>query len=320
MTMRHRKRSTERITVIRRNSGKRRAKQSNTKRKNEPLRPKEQRQMLQLVICGSIFVLVVAVKLLLPSHMAQINQMLSGAMERNMDVKAVFSAIGGAFSDEKELEDTMKEVYQAVLKPQDVPQPQEIGAVDSNTAGAMEMLRQYRIVEAIQDQRALGEQTEVEALQVSSLAYVLYSDQNLPDCVSMEQAILDFSYRTPVVGELSSGFGYREHPVEGEDRFHYGIDIAADVGTDVVSFADGVVTAVGESSSYGKYCIVRHSDDYFTLYAHCSRITASSGTAVVMGEKIAEVGETGMATGPHLHFELQCSGTYLNPIYYVSTV
>ena len=84
--------------------------------------------------------------------------------------------------------------------------------------------------------------------------------------------------------------------------------------------ADGTVTAVGESSSYGKYCIVAHQGGYTTLYAHCSRVTASSGTAVQRGQKIAEVGETGMATGPHLHFELQRDGVYLNPIYYVATV
>ena len=107
--------------------------------------------------------------------------------------------------------------------------------------------------------------------------------------------------------------------MEGEERFHYGVDLAADAGTAGACFADGTVTAVGESSSYGKYCMVRHSGGYDTLYAHCSRVTVSSGAAVSKGEKIAEVGETGMATGPHLHFELHRNGVYLNPIYYVST-
>ena len=87
-----------------------------------------------------------------------------------------------------------------------------------------------------------------------------------------------------------------------------------------MSIEHGTVTAVGESSSYGKYCIVAHEGGYSTLYAHCSRVTASSGTAVKRGQKIAEVGETGMATGPHLHFELQKDGVYLNPIYYVAAV
>ena len=104
------------------------------------------------------------------------------------------------------------------------------------------------------------------------------------------------------------------------DRFHfvhYGVDLAANEGTEILCFADGTVIVVGESSSYGKYCMVEHAGGYSTLYAHCSRITVSSGAAVKEGQKIAEVGETGVATGPHLHFELQKNGTYLNPIYYV---
>ena len=191
----------------------------------------------------------------------------------------------------------------------------------------MDALREQRekaLVSETTEEQALteaqaGEQTSQSPTEVSTLAYVLYSDKNLPEDVSLEQAILDFDYCTPVSAPLSSTFGYREHPVEGEERFHYGVDLAADTGTAVVCFADGTVTAVGESSSYGKYCMVRHSGGYDTLYAHCSRVTVSSGAAVSKGEKIAEVGETGMATGPHLHFELHRNGVYLNPIYYVST-
>ena len=153
---------------------------------------------------------------------------------------------------------------------------------------------------------------------MSTLAYILYSDQNLPENVSMEQVVLGFDYQTPLTGTVSSSFGYREHPTEGEEKFHYGLDIAADSGAAVSCFADGTVTAVGESSSYGRYCIITHDSGYRTLYAHCSRITVSSGQQVSAGEKVAEVGETGMATGPHLHFELQHGGTYLNPVYYVS--
>ena len=77
------------------------------------------------------------------------------------------------------------------------------------------------------------------------------------------------------------------------------------------------MTAVGESNSYGKYLIVAHEGGYATLYAHCSAVTVSSGSAVEKGQEVAKVGETGIATGPHLHFELHDGSTYLNPIYYV---
>ena len=132
----------------------------------------------------------------------------------------------------------------------------------------------------------------------------------------MEQAILGFDYCTPVQGTLTSDFGYREHPTEGEERFHYGVDLAADEGAAIAAFADGTVYATGESSSLGRYIMLQHEGGYITLYAHCSKVTATGGQ-VSMGDKIAEVGSTGLATGPHLHFELHDGSLYLNPIFYV---
>ena len=135
--------------------------------------------------------------------------------------------------------------------------------------------------------------------------------------VNMEQVLLNFDYTAPVQGTLTSGFGYRYHPIEGGERFHYGIDLAAPEGTDIVCFADGTVTAVGESNSYGRYCMISHPGGFLTLYAHCSRVTALSGSEITRGEKIAEVGSTGEATGAHLHFELRQGNIWLNPVYYV---
>lgn len=288
-------------------------------------------QLAQLVICGCLFVLLVAVKLLLPGRMEQIGQVLSGAMERNMDVQAVFSALGRAFSGESGVGDAADEVYRAVFHPE---AGETAGARETSAAlllpeedGAMRHLKNGRTAAAetgggpageAAEQLATEAGTEAAPEQAASLAYILYSDQNLPENVSMQQAILDFDYCVPVSGTVSSGFGYRDHPVEGEERFHYGLDLAADTGTEIHCFADGTVTAVGDSSSYGKYCVVSHAGGYSTLYAHCSRVTAVSGAEVHKGEKIAEVGETGVATGPHLHFELQQNGTYLNPVYYVA--
>ncbi len=105
--------------------------------------------------------------------------------------------------------------------------------------------------------------------------------------------------------------------MEGGNKFHYGVDLAAETGTDVLAFADGEVYASGESSTLGNYIMLQHQGGYMTLYAHCSRITAAGGS-VKMGDKIAEVGDTGLVTGPHLHFELHEGELYLNPIYYVA--
>ena len=281
--------------------------------------------MIRLVACGTVFVLLVAAKLALPARMERFNAKLAEVLSRNMDVQAVFSAVGRGIAGDGS--GAAEEVYQAVFH----PEASGGAAVETALAmpdelPAMDMLREYQtaLPDTVPKEETTSEaqpaQESPTQTEVSTLAYVLYSDKNLPEDVSLEQVILDFDYCTPVCGTISSPFGYREHPVEGEERFHYGVDLAADTGTTVSCFADGTVTAVGESSSYGKYCIVTHSGGYTTLYAHCSHITVSSGAEVARGEKIAEVGETGMATGPHLHFELHQNGAYLNPIYYVSSV
>lgn len=309
--------------------------------KTDALSAAERLRLIRLVTCGGIFVLLVAAKLLLPGKMAAVNEALSGALEKNLDVREVFSAVGQAVSGE---DGGWENVYQAVFGPSQEESP----ALETSAAADLETAEEpSQGLEALQTsggevgwelpddwafpepdspdgtlaaqtgQTEAGASTEADG-DVETLAYVLYSDQNLPEDVSMEQAILGFDYCTPVMGVVSSSFGYREHPVEGEERFHYGLDIAADTGTDIGCFADGTVTAVGESSSYGKYLMVDHGGGFTTLYAHCSKILVSSGTAVREGQAIAQVGETGVATGPHLHFEIHRDGVYLNPIYYVS--
>ena len=306
----------------------------------------EKRRLAQLVACGSIFVLLVAVKLLLPGRMAQMNARLTGMLEQNIDVQGVFSAVGRAVSGEADVSVALQDMYQAVFEPQESPAveasaPAGGEAVAPRLPAAIEPLRAFRIgtgssdgwldlptAETEETGQAAGTDPAAETAETaaqggaeaSTLAYVLYSDRNLPDNVCLEQALLGFDYCTPVMGTLTSDFGYREHPVQGEERFHYGLDIAAAAGTEISCFADGTVTAVGESSSYGKYITVSHRGGFSTLYAHCSRILAASGVSVKEGDAIAEVGETGVATGPHLHFELHQGSQYLNPIYYVSLV
>ena len=76
---------------------------------------------------------------------------------------------------------------------------------------------------------------------------------------------------------------------------------------------------VGDSNLLGKYLTIYHDNGVETLYAHCSKILAAAGATVKKGDSIAEVGSTGVSTGPHLHFEIHLNGIYLNPIYYVDT-
>ena len=268
--------------------------------------------LLRLMICGGVFVLLVAAKLLLPEKMAAFNQKLSAAMTESMDVQAVFSAVGDLFAQKgTTVSEAADDVYQAVFHSKTAAEKTVAGG---SAALSLSELRNWKNQsQARETVPPAGD----EVSQGEAADLVLYSDEDLPENVSMRQVILGFDHESPVKGVLSSNFGYREHPVEGEERFHYGVDLAADTGTAIACFADGTVTAVGDSSSYGKKCTGTHANGCATLYAHCSRISVSAGSAVKEGEKLGEVGETGMATGPHLHFELQKDGVYLNPVYYV---
>ncbi len=120
----------------------------------------------------------------------------------------------------------------------------------------------------------------------------------------------EFTY--PLKGEITSAFAERQDPVSGEADYHLGIDIAG--SCDIVAAKDGVVESVREGSSYGKYIKIRHTDSLETLYAHCSEISVTEGERVRAGQHIATAGDSGRATGVHLHFEVRVNGECVDPM------
>ena len=173
---------------------------------------------------------------------------------------------------------------------------------------------------AVSRQGGLGDAINDAYIAVFGIAEPSESSEasDTPADAVLTQEILHFAYAPPVEGTPGSPFGWRDHPIYGDHRFHYGLDFEAETGTVIRAFAAGTVSAVGESSELGKYVTVVHEGGYETLYAHCDRVTASAGQQVQLGDPIAQVGETGLATGPHLHFELHRDIYYLDPIYYVA--
>jgi len=117
----------------------------------------------------------------------------------------------------------------------------------------------------------------------------------------------------PTRGWLSSYFGKRKSPFTGRTVMHEGLDIAANTGTPVVATADGIVARVEYSSAYGNTVVVDHGYGYQTLYAHNSRNLVKVGQRVKRGERIAQVGNTGVSTGSHLHYEVHLNGVPINP-------
>lgn len=122
--------------------------------------------------------------------------------------------------------------------------------------------------------------------------------------------------KTPVDGaRISSGFGMRYHPVLGYTRMHKGIDFAVPVGTPVMAAGSGVVQIAGRLGGYGNYLRINHGNGYSTAYGHLSRLAPGihSGSRVHQGQIVAYSGNTGLTTGPHLHYEILVNGDQVNP-------
>jgi len=141
-----------------------------------------------------------------------------------------------------------------------------------------------------------------------------HGDYYTPDGLSVRKAFL----RSPIAySRVSSGFSSsRFHPILKKWRSHKGTDFAAPVGTKVRATADGTVDFVGREGGYGKVIKINHQGKYTTVYGHLSAFESGlhSGQRVAQGETIGYVGQTGLATGPHLHYEFKVNGQQRNPM------
>lgn len=249
--------------------------------------PQQGKRAWQVIVCGVLFVALIALKLVMPGHLSTLRGTLGQWLVHEADFISAFSALGRAAGGGADWDDSLSEAYVAVF-------------------GGEQKAREVS-----------GELLGVSVAEPGTASSL--PQRALPSLAVGEQRILGFSYVSPLSGTMTSNFGWRDDPNGGGECFHYGVDIAGEEGADVACFADGSVGAVGESTILGRYVTVNHAGGFSTLYAHCSAITASAGQSVQRGEIIAKVGATGNATGPHLHFEVHDGNEYLNPVYYVAS-
>lgn len=126
-----------------------------------------------------------------------------------------------------------------------------------------------------------------------------------------------FSWPLPHRSRITSGYGNRIHPVTKLRSFHNGIDLSAPKNTRINASMSGKVHFAGYKRISGNTVILKHQDNYFTVYAHCTKITVKIGQSVKSGDMIATVGRTGRTTGSHLHFSIKKGETYLDPLRYL---
>lgn len=317
-------------------------------RKQPGLSRKEKVRLTQLAICLVLFLTVFLGKGIFPQKIAGLQSRLLSVLTADTDFRQAFSQLGESLSGQgpvlEEIGQFCVEVFGGgvsvelpqdpsmaeadflnrksdpdqlaahYLRTADMPQSwlsdaQEDGAGEEETVSA-------------QPQQA-AQETAQEPQSVPAVGTVLlsanYTGTPLPENYTMDQLSLGaLETMNPITGHLRSTYGYRDHPVDGEYKFHNGVDIGGQEGDPIHAFAAGTVDYIGENDTHGLYLQIDHGNGVKTFYAHCSNLLVSKGQTVAMGDTVALVGSTGVATGPHLHFEIKCAGIHVDPAYYVT--
>lgn len=156
--------------------------------------------------------------------------------------------------------------------------------------------------------------------KIERLTEKIYSVKSLlliADSLSMSiEELSDYPIISPIKKpkRISSGFGMRKHPIHNRRQFHTGIDIPQVKGTPVYSTGNGIVSRKGYNADYGYFIEIQHAGGFHSFYAHLSKTMVNVGDLVEITQQIACVGNTGVATGSHLHYEVRKGSRYLNPI------
>ncbi len=165
-----------------------------------------------------------------------------------------------------------------------------------------------------------GLKKELEAKEDELLAEAQALTEKIRDMIDPGSDYVGgkFIWPAPASRYITSYFGWRIHPVYNTYKYHSGIDIGAGSGTNVLAAASGRVIMSQTYGGYGNCIMIDHGGGIVTLYGHMSQRLVSTGQTVVAGSVIAKVGNTGVSTGPHLHFEVRENGTLVDPLGYVS--
>lgn len=307
----------------------------------------EQVRLLQLAVCLALFLAIFLWKDIFPQKLEQVRDDLLTLITTDLDFQGALTDLGeslagedsvlsdlGAFcvevfgTGQDEEPELSKEPVSTLPPPEGGALEDELRFLSRETDTAARIthyadLPWYGLEAVSPESEPVQEPVEPEEpAAIPAVGTVVavsdYSGDPLPNNYTMDQLSLGgLETVTPIMGHLTSEYGYRDHPINGRYHFHGGVDIGGQNGDPIGAFAAGTVEYIGKDDSYGLYLQVDHGNGVKSFYAHCSKIVVSKGQTVALGEKVAEIGSSGSATGPHLHLELKYNKMHLNPIYYV---
>jgi murein DD-endopeptidase MepM/ murein hydrolase activator NlpD len=216
--------------------------------------------------------------------------------------------------------------YETALK-QEIPSPiiDELVRIFANDVDFQRGVSAGDSFEVLYDESEEGEahnQLLYAAISAGNETYRYYRFQT-PDDGQIDyydqegRSTRKFLVRTPIVGgRFTSGFGMRYHPILGYTRPHLGVDWAAPIGTPIFAAGNGTIISAGWDSGYGRRIEIQHANGYITTYNHLSGFARGTkeGAHVRQGQVIGYLGQSGLATGPHLHYEVLVNGHFVDPM------
>lgn len=260
--------------------------------------------IIQLIISGLILVCILSFRNIDSPFAKQVSMRLDSFISSNLDFSQVYKSVsdfaaktgsmfkGFFYPSSKTQETSNSNASQTTNK--DVPVEQQQNTEEENKTGS-----------------------EGNQVNKSLIAAPITSSINSiePNVKSIKS---DYKIALPLNGPVSSKFGLRINPITKKEEFHPGIDIKANLGTPIYAAISGEVIEARKGTTFGNFVKIQSGKDIITVYAHCNRLVVKKGQKVRLGQKIAEVGNTGMSNGAHLHFEVWKAGILIDPSYLYS--
>lgn len=302
-------------------------------------RETEQRRLVQLLVSLVLFLMVYIGRGVFPAQI----EVCRNIIYSNVDFSAAFQEFSRVVSEGNSIGDSLEALCvrvfggeseqsvpagnstaQAAVPPRVVLLGQTPGAGLSYLDSHGVMVGRERKAEADEPVPSTVPEPEPETVETSPAVVTALAQEYSADGVKLPRNVSFAFYElglpetvVPVNGPVTSTFGYRDSPVDGKYEFHLALDIGAEEGTEIGAFASGVVRYIGESDEFGQYLMIDHANNVSSFYAHCSKLLVHKGDAVSCGQTVALVGQTGNATGPHLHLTIEKDNVRLDPAYYV---